>query len=278
MASPSPTQRARRVAALVATCLPWLVADGNARADEKAACIEAHEHGQELRLANRWLQARQLFLACARRSCPPLVINDCTRWADELSQQTPSIVVSAKRPDGTDADDVTLFVDGAKYGARLPFVPIPLDPGEHVLRLEQTGSPGVERRVTLHDGERDRRVEVLLGRSATPGAGAELPRASVASPPPVAAYVATGIGVATTISSVMFLAIGKGKEHDLATSPCGRAGTCTDAEVDPIRVDYIVSGITAGVAAVAVAIAVWQFVAHGSKSTGALAWGSPFTF
>jgi hypothetical protein len=263
---------ARHVAALAA-CLARLVAPGIARGDEKAACLEAHEHGQEVRLANRWVEARRLFLACAQPSCPELVVQDCTRWAEELSQHLPSVIVSAKRRDGTDMDDVALFVDGAPFGSRLPVVPIPLDPGEHVLRFEHAGSSGVERRVILHDGEHDLRVEMRFEPQAT--ARTDSPRASVA---PVAAYVAIGIGAVATVTSSVFLAIGKVNENDLATSPCGRAGTCTDGQVDPIRVDYIVSGITAGVAAVAVGIAVWQFVAHGSRSRGPLAWSGHIEF
>jgi hypothetical protein len=39
-----------------------------------------------------------------------------------------------------------------------------------------------------------------------------------------------------------------------------------------------VSGITAGVAAVAVAIAAWQFLSGGTRSTGALAWSGRIEF
>lgn len=262
---------ARHVAAL-AGCFATLVLPGTARGDEKAACIEAHEHGQEVRLANRWVEAHRLFLECAQPSCPALVVQDCTRWADELSQHLPSIVVSAKRRDGTDVDDVALFIDGARFGSRLPVVPIALDPGEHVLRFEHAGSSAVERRVTLHDGERDLRVELRLDPPAT--SKTDSPHGSA----PVAAYAATGIGVVATIASIAFLGTGKVKEMDLASSPCGRSGTCTDAQVNPIRVDYVLSGITAGVAAVAAAIAVWQFVAHGSSSRAPLAWRGSVEF
>ena len=253
-----------------------LVLPGTARGDEKAACIEAHEHGQEVRLANRWVEAHRLFLVCAQPSCPALVVQDCTRWADELSQHLPSVVVSAKRRDGTDMDDVALFIDGAPFGSRLPVVPISLlDPGEHVLRLERAGSGAVERRVTLHDGERDLRVEMesRTARHVEDGLSHAVPLRSRRTPP-------RGVGVAATIASIAFLAAGKVKEMDLASSPCGRSGTCTDGQVNPIRVDYVLSGTTAGVAAVAAVIAVWQFVAHGSASRAPapLAWSGSVAF
>jgi hypothetical protein len=253
--------------------LASLLASGVARGEGKAACVEAHEHGQEVRLANRWVEARRMFLACAQPICPPLVVQDCTRWEDELSQRIPSVVVSAKRADGTDLDDVALFVDGARIGERLPIVPIPLDPGEHVLRFVHAGWGAVERRLILHDGEHDRRVEVMLEPPARPATDSG--RSSGA---PVAAYVATGVGAVAAITSVVFLVLGKVDEHDLAASPCGQAGNCTDGQVEPIRVDYIVSGITAGVAVVAVGIAAWQFLSGRSPSPRALAWTGRIEF
>jgi hypothetical protein len=258
-------------AATFVACLGCLLSAGIARADEKGACIAAHERGQEVRLANHWVEAQRLFLACAQPSCPGLVVQDCTRWEGELTQHIPSLVVAARRADGADVDDVALFVDGVPFGARLPAVPIPLDPGEHVLRFEHAGSSAIEQRVILHDGEQHRSVQVRFDAPSFPskpaGGGA-----------PVGAYAAAAVAAGVTAVSVTFLVMGKVREHDLATSPCGAGGTCTDAQVNPIRVDYVVSGITAGVAAVAVGIAVWQLVAHGSHPTTAEAWPLRFAF
>jgi hypothetical protein len=236
-----------------------------ARADEKSACMAAHEHGQEVRLANHWIEARRLFLACAQPRCPNLIVRDCTRWEGELAQQIPSVIVLAKRADGSDVGDVALFVDGALLASKLPAVPIALDPGEHVLRFEHPGWSAVETRVILHDREHDRKVEVQLDPPSSEGAAAR-------GGAPVAGYGFAAIAAAATAAAVTFVVIGKVREHDLATSTCGRAGTCADSEVAPIRVDYIVSGIAAGVAAVAAGIAIWQFVAHGAPSKTASTW------
>jgi hypothetical protein len=226
----------------------------------------AHEHGQEARLANKWTQARKLFLECAQPICPAPLVKDCTQWSGELAQQIPSIVVAAKRPDGRDAEDVALFVDAAPIGPRLPSTPILLDPGPHTLRFEHAGWSPVEERVVLRDGEQERGIRVQFtapGRTTVPAERS----------PPVAAYVATGFAAVLAAVSIAFLVRGKTSEHDLATSPCGRAGTCTDAQVSPIRTDYIVSGVTAGAAGIALGLAIWQFAAHGSTSNAAS--GSP---
>jgi hypothetical protein len=240
---------------LLEACLLALVVAGTARADEKAACIKAHEHGQEVRFANRWVEARTLFLACAQPSCPAPLVKDCTEWSGELALQIPTIVVAAKRPDGSDIDDAKLFVDGALLASRLPSTPIPLDPGDHVLRFEHPGWNATEKRLVLHDGEHERAIQVQF----TSGL-------SVASATPasthVGAYTATGVAAVVAAGSVAFLVVGKVREHDLATSPCGVAGTCSDAQVNPVRVDYVVSGVAAAAAAVAVGVAAWQFVAR----------------
>ncbi|HEX3770840.1 MAG TPA: hypothetical protein VHV30_08255 [Polyangiaceae bacterium] len=268
--------RKTRVAALAAglTGLAALALPGAARADEKTACIEAHEHGQEVRLASHWLEARRLFLACAQPACPPLVVQDCTRWEEELAQHTPSVVVSAKRSDGSDVEDVALFIDGARFASRLPAVPIPLDPGDHVLRFERAGARAVERTLTLRDGERDRAVQV---RFEVPAAGGSVASAD-ARPARVVPWIAAGVGAAAAVASIALLVTGKTSEHDLAASACGRAGTCADAQVAPIRADYVGAGVTAGVAAVAVGIALWQFLAPGSHAARSQAWSGRIAF
>ena len=42
---------------------------------------------------------------------------------------------------------------------------------------------------------------------------------------PAGAYAATGVAAVVAAVSVTFLVVGKVREHDLATSPCGEVGT-----------------------------------------------------
>jgi hypothetical protein len=246
--------------ALFRVCLLALGFTGIARADDKAACIKAHEHGQEVRFANKWVEARTLFLACAQPSCPAPLVRDCTQWSEELALETPTIVVAAKRPDRSDTDDAKLFVDGALLESHLPSTPITLDPGDHVLRFEHPGWSAIEQRLVLHDGEHERAVQVQFAAVLPPAGDTRAP---------AGAYAATGVAAVVAAVSVTFLVVGKVREHDLATSPCGEVGTCSDAQVNPIRADYVVSGIAGGAAAVAVCVAVWQFLARRPSPTTA---------
>jgi hypothetical protein len=265
--------RGPRAVAFVAASLASLQGARTARADETSTCMAAHEHGQEVRLANHWVEAQRLFLECAQASCPALVVRDCTQWELELRARIPTVVVSAKRADGSDVGEVSLTVDGAPVGPGLPTVAISLDPGEHVLRFEHPGWPAVQTRVTLRDGEHDRPVDVRLEPPANPA-----PLAAPSAGAPVGAYVATGVGAAAAIASVVFLVVGKVDEHNLAASTCGQAGTCQESQVSPIRTDYVVSGITAGVAAVAVGLGIWLFLAHEPSPTAVGAWQRGIAF
>jgi hypothetical protein len=267
--------RGPRAVALVTATLAWLQGAQNARADETSTCMAAHEHGQEVRLANHWVEARRLFLTCAQASCPALVVQDCTQWELELRARIPTVVVSAKRADGSDVDQVLLTIDGGPVGPPLPTAPLPLDPGEHLLRFEHPGWPAAQTVVTLRDGEHDRPVDVRLEPPASPAP----PLAEPSRGAPVGAYVATGVGAAAAIASVVFLAVGKVDEHNLAVSQCGQAGTCLGSQVSPIATDYVVSGITAGVAAVAVGLGIWLFLAHKpSPGAAAFAWQQGIAF
>jgi hypothetical protein len=245
------------ILALAAALLPARTAT----AEEKTSCLDAHEHGQELRLAGHWVDARRLFLSCAQPTCPSLIVQDCTRWVGELAGELPTVVVAVQGPDGADITDVALSVDGTPFGSRIPAVPIPLDPGDHVLRFERAGLTPVERHVVMRDGEHERHLLVTF--DAPPVVGTPL-----APPPPASrpsntwGYVALGATVALTAASVTLLVVGKVGEHNLATEPCGVEGICTDAQVDPIRGEYVASAVVAGVAAAAAAVTVWQLVTH----------------
>ncbi|WP_394824438.1 hypothetical protein [Pendulispora albinea] len=260
--------RARRGRLLEACIVVVVTGQTNAAfAVDKAACIDAHEHGQEARLAGKWMEARALFLQCAQSSCPAPLVKDCTEWSGELERQIPTVVVETKRPDGVDTDDAAFFVDGAQRASRVPSTPLALDPGAHTLRVEHAGWSPAETTVILRDGDRERRVVLQLTSPVRPRTGRETLGAvptsrGATSSIPVAAWVGAGATAALAGVSVLFLVRGKTREQDLAASPCGVTGTCTDAEVDPIRTDYMVSGVAAAAAAVALGITIWQLVAH----------------
>jgi hypothetical protein len=156
-------------AAILCAAIVW--APGLALADEagdKAMCLGAFEETQSLREAGKLLAARQQALTCSQEACPDVVKTKCKTWQREIDEATPSIVVRVVDERGQDTTQATLTIDGAASAQRLDGLPISLDPGEHVVRVERPGQPPREERLVLALGERARRVTLSFAPDAPP--------------------------------------------------------------------------------------------------------------
>ena len=254
-----------------------LLADADARADEGSrACIAAHARGQELRLAGKWVAAANDFRACSATSCPAAVAQDCLRWQNELRPLTPSVLIAAAGPDGTDTVDARLIVDAVPMGERLPTTAVDLDPGEHTLRLEHPTWGHVEERIVLREREKDRRVTFRFPPPRS-GAGDESRPTQDAKPTSAFGIAMLGVGGAAIATGAVFGVLGRIREDELAGSPCGRNGTCATDDVDVVRQRYWIAGISAGVGLAALAIGIWQvFLRDGSPRAGVSAGNHAF--
>jgi hypothetical protein len=153
-----------------------------------------------------------------------------------LGRQVPELTISlgpaAPRDGIVKRDD--LILAGASLG-----VPLPVDPGEHVVTLEVPGKPRVERRVSLAPGEKK---VILVDAVELPPAAATPPpppRAAAApSPPPaplsgpgpskqrIAAYATGGVGVAGLAVGAIFGSFALSKKGTVS-SECGVGGDAT---------------------------------------------------
>jgi hypothetical protein len=122
-------------------------------------CIEAAADGRVER--DRWqlVRASELFAVCALPECPSSLRIDCERWFEDTRRRTPSMVVAVHDADGIDAIGAQLEVDGI---VRQPGRTFELDPGPHVLHVEAAGGEVQEYRALLVEGERNRRVVIVL--------------------------------------------------------------------------------------------------------------------
>ncbi|MBL8611745.1 MAG: hypothetical protein JNL38_30660 [Myxococcales bacterium] len=212
------------------------VAAGEARADDKAACLAASEKAQQLRNAGKLSAARAELTVCGRPECPAVVRQDCATWMNEIIASSPSVVFDAKDGKGKDLVDVRVFVDDKQVADQIDGKPIQLDPGQHVFRFESTGLPPVEERVVIKQGEKNR----IVSASFRP-AGADRP-----PPPPPAAPVEDSSGrTVMTVASIGLIGIGavglgvgavlglqaNSTINDLK-STCGVTQTCPQGDVD----------------------------------------------
>jgi len=216
-------------AAAIACSLP-----GAARAgDPKLECIGAADKGQQARDDGRYRAARESFATCGRSVCPKVVAASCTKWAREIDDAMPSLVLSAKDGSGADVSDVRVTFDGAPLASSLDGKPIDVDPGAHKLRFEHEGSAPVERDVVVKAGEKLREISVTF-------AAAEKATPVVVAPVATSGGGNTGRTVATVVLGVLAggalaggVAFGLASQGDASTAASLRGGmpstACTGA-------------------------------------------------
>jgi hypothetical protein len=81
-----------------------------------------------------------------------------------------------KDSSGNDAPGVKVTIDGQPLEGGVSGAAFEIDPGEHKLSFEGSGVPTTEKAILVREGEKSRRVEVILGAASTssespPGAG-----------------------------------------------------------------------------------------------------------
>jgi hypothetical protein len=248
----------RALVALVASTLGShaRIADADqANGTTTAACYDAHEAGQLQRKRGELRKARGSFATCGAPSCPSIVQRDCVVWAGELAAQQPSIVIAVVQPDGKDVLGARVSVDGTPVTA--DGRAIELDPGEHRVHVEARSEAAVEQRVTVHEGERARRLSIVVGSARPP---------LLRSGPPTVSWILGGVAVLSLASFGTFAALGKSDENELGRT-CG--DRCSDDQVAGVQRSYVVADVSLGVAVVAAgaAIVTWVFFPERAKAT-----------
>jgi hypothetical protein len=242
-----------RVAAVSASlALPFALvtfAASEARADERAACVEAASQGQTLRDAHKLIEARDQFRLCAQQRCPAVVQKDCAGWLEAAERSVPTVVVTAKDDRGADLPDVAVTVDGQPFAAKLDGNALPLDPGRHSFHFEWSGGPPVDQAVVVREGEKDQHVAAVLVRTgAPPGAVSGVDSASHegAQPAPsgsglkTAGWVIGAVGVVGLAVGGTFAGLAIGDKKDAA---CNAANECQAGPLSRAKTAAIVADV-----------------------------------
>jgi hypothetical protein len=226
-----------------------------ASADEKDACMAAHERGQSLRNEGHLRAAQAELRVCARDGCPQLITADCRPWLSAVNDDQPSVVLAVRDENGIETSDVNVSIDGTLVTKRLDGRPIDVDPGDHVLRFERNGQNAVEQRVFLRVREKERVVQVTFAQAKTPELQPTVPEAGRPSPSRWSpGVVASGIVGVLGLGAFAVAGItGKTAEADLASSGC--KPNCDESKIDGIRAHYVVAYASLGVGAVGLGVA-----------------------
>jgi hypothetical protein len=233
-------------------------------------CVALAERGQQERDRAAFTEARVSLRACAADECPSLVRKDCAQWLAEVEASTPTVVLGAKDAQGNDVIGARILVDGKPYQEQADTGrAVPLDPGPHVFRFEHPPDTPVELTEVVRMGEHNRPVYGTFA-GAPPAPVPPAPAPAAAAPPPAAAppvaptthvspwaYVLGAVAVVGGASFAYFGATGLGEKSQLR-SQCG--STCSDAQVEPLKVKYITADASLGVGVISAAIATWLFL------------------
>jgi hypothetical protein len=156
-----------------------LVVSGAAFADPTPRdCATASEDALNLRKQEKLKDAKDRLLVCSAPTCPAEVRDECARRMTEVTAAIPSVVFDVKDAAGNDVATVHVTMDGALLTDHLGGAAVTVDPGEHTFRFEAAPSPAVEKKLVIHEGEKDRHVAVALGGSDAPAAAAAVPAAA----------------------------------------------------------------------------------------------------
>jgi hypothetical protein len=224
-------------------------ANGAAEPD-KEACFAAYEGAQRLRKKRELRRARRELITCGGASCPAALRSDCVTWLAEVDQLQPTLVFSVKSA-GRELAAVRVIVDGAPLEGALGGAAVPLDPGEHTLRVEAADHQPFEQKLTVREGEKARAIEIELQRVA------EAPPEPGISPAVIALAAVGGVGLA----SFGVFAI---KSHSAKNDLDACKGHCTEDDVDAVRRDQIIADVSLGVGVLALGIA--AYLQFGTKS------------
>jgi hypothetical protein len=229
-------------------------------AQDTNACVSAYERGQVDRRAGHFDGAREAFATCTAEGCPSVVKERCVQFARDLEAAQPTLIVVVHDETGHDVGAVRVALDGAA-ASPLPSTALRVDPGEHTLRVE-TGLGNAEQRLVVREGEKNRRVELAVGRAII----ARM-EPTPSSTTPIAAWTFTGIGALGVVTAGVLSAVGWGMYGNLS-SQCGHQ--CSDDRVAPLRTVWTAAFIPLGIGLIAGGVAVALFVSHGKRSDTAL--------
>jgi hypothetical protein len=237
----------------------------SAHADEATAtCVAAYERGQVVRKQGKLTAAREPLLACAQVSCSPVLRTQCAQWVAELEQQTPTVVLVARGPNGEDIVAAHVSLDGHEIAQRLDGKAIPIDPGPHTFYFAIEGATPREETVLVSQGEHERRIVADFRRATVAGASTP-PSSTRPAPIPVAVPILAGVAVAGFGTFAVAGLLGLSEKNALDARQC--KPDCPQADVNAAQTKFLVADIGLGVGAVSLVVAAISLLTKGEIRT-----------
>jgi hypothetical protein len=149
--SPGQAQAKKRRAA------PAAVANRDAaeRQGELASCVSSYKSAQEQEQSGRLVDAKELFLTCAKPACGSVLLQECSSRFTRLNSDIPSVVLLVTDGSGAPLVDVQVRMDGEQLVSRLDGHSLPVDPGIHEFTYATAGTVFATQKVMILQGQRN---------------------------------------------------------------------------------------------------------------------------
>ena len=228
---------------------------GTARADDTTQqCANSYETAQRERARGAFLEATQAAQACSQIECNSLIVHECIKLLEQFKNETPSMVFSARNGRGEEIANVKVEIDGKLVTEHIDGLPIAVNPGLHTFRFQTEGEDPVEIKHTARVGDKNRLIEVQLGKplpaTTAPAAGAAgapvapAPVQHVSKPIPAASIVLGGVGI-VGLGVFGYLRLKATSDYNDLSNGC--SPRCNPDDVDKVHTKYQFSYVGLGV-------------------------------
>ncbi|HEU5073001.1 MAG TPA: hypothetical protein VFU02_02495 [Polyangiaceae bacterium] len=154
----------------------------------------------------------ELAAADARSADESEVVEQAGRRLSELIGRIPKVVVER----GANADTATITLDGVALGDQVIGKSMNVDPGPHVITARAVGFDSFRTTVRVDEAETKTIVVSLTPIAEPKPAPLPAPDGVALEPsPPIAAYVAGGIGVASLVTAGIMYGLAQGANREL---------------------------------------------------------------
>lgn len=215
----------------------------------------------------------ELAAADARSADEAEVVEQAARRLDELKGRVPKVVVER----GANADTATITLDGVALGDQVIGKSMNVDPGPHVITARAIGFDSFRTTVRVDEAETKTIVVSLTPITEPKPAPSPAPGGVAPEPsPPVAAYVAGGIGVASFITAGIMFGLAQGAKNELERE-CNGLSCPPDMEdtLDRGQTYATVGHVTLGLGVLGVGLGAVFYVTHDRQTASGFRPGAP---
>lgn len=211
------------------------------------SCSAAYERSQTEKIAGHYVAATAAALECSQLGCNPAIVRECNRFYEQLQQDTPTLVFSARKGEGGELTEVRVEMDGKVVVEQIDGRPFALDPGPHEFAFIHPKRGRMELSETARVGDHARVVEVTFADPNAPPPTAPGAAAADVKPGPavpVMTYVLGGVGILGLGSFALFRvsAVSDYNDYNANCSP-----QCNPADIDAVKRKFMISYASLGV-------------------------------